>query len=134
MLTPTVTLRLPAARRDPAFPVGVHRRPWSTTKRCWISCAGAGQGSQVHTFGLHGMRWLLGAAGLLAGYRATTHWSRWISAPLGATADHDAVCVDRNRVTGGGGTGWPSILRLTLVSAGWSTARTAEANPAHGSK
>ncbi|MEO8619656.1 MAG: DJ-1/PfpI family protein [bacterium] len=46
---------------------------------------------------------LLGAAGLLNGYRATTHWmSLDLLALLGAEPVEDRVVVDRNRVTGGG--------------------------------
>lgn len=45
---------------------------------------------------------VLGAAGLLRGYRAATHWSaRDHLAAFGATASSERVCVDRNRVTGG---------------------------------
>src|SRR6476660_3677622 len=46
---------------------------------------------------------VLGAAGLLSGYRATTHWSAMdCLAPFGATPTNARVCGDRNRVTGGG--------------------------------
>ena len=46
---------------------------------------------------------VLGAAGLLRGYRATTHWSQMEAlAPFGAITTKTRVCVDRNRVTGGG--------------------------------
>jgi cyclohexyl-isocyanide hydratase len=45
---------------------------------------------------------VLGAAGLLKGYRAATHWTA-------------RVCVDRNRVTGGGVTAGIDFA-LTLVS------------------
>ena len=46
---------------------------------------------------------LLGAAGLLRGYRATTHWlSLDLLAPLGATPVAERVVIDRNRITGGG--------------------------------
>ncbi len=42
---------------------------------------------------------VLGAAGLLKGYRATTHWSAMDNlAPLGAIPTKTRVCVDRNRV------------------------------------
>jgi cyclohexyl-isocyanide hydratase len=45
----------------------------------------------------------LGAAGLLRGYRATTHWSAMdCLEPLGAIPTETRVCVDRDRVTGGG--------------------------------
>lgn len=46
---------------------------------------------------------LLGAAGLLRGYKATSHWSvRDHLALLGATPVHERVVRDRNRITGGG--------------------------------
>ena len=59
---------------------------------------------------------VLGAAGLLRGYRATTHWSAMDHlAPFGATPTKTRVCVDRNRVTGGGVTAGIDFA-LTLVS------------------
>jgi len=59
---------------------------------------------------------VLGAAGLLRGYRATTHWSAMDHlAPFGATPTRTRVCVDRNRVTGGGVTAGIDFA-LTLVS------------------
>lgn len=46
---------------------------------------------------------LLGAAGLLRGYRATTHWlSMELLGALGAEPVPERVVVDRNRITGGG--------------------------------
>lgn len=46
---------------------------------------------------------VLGAAGLLRGYRATTHWTAMEVLPLlGAEPVHERVVVDRNRITGGG--------------------------------
>jgi cyclohexyl-isocyanide hydratase len=46
---------------------------------------------------------VLGAAGLLRGYRATTHWTALdCLAPFGAISTKSRVCIDRNRVTGGG--------------------------------
>ena len=46
---------------------------------------------------------LLGAAGLLQGYRAACHWypREWLS-KFGATPSDDRVVIDRNRATGGG--------------------------------
>jgi cyclohexyl-isocyanide hydratase len=46
---------------------------------------------------------LLGAAGLLNGYRAASHWNYREHLPLfGATIDTARVVRDRNRMTGGG--------------------------------
>jgi cyclohexyl-isocyanide hydratase len=46
---------------------------------------------------------LLGAAGLLRGYRAATHWfARDSLALFGATPSGDRWVIDRNRATGGG--------------------------------
>ena len=48
---------------------------------------------------------VLGAAGLLDGYRAATHWAaRELLAPFGAQNVNERVVVDRNRITGGGAT------------------------------
>jgi cyclohexyl-isocyanide hydratase len=59
---------------------------------------------------------VLGAAGLLKGYRAVTHWSAMEAlALLGATPTQTRVCVDRNRITGGGVTAGIDFA-LTLVS------------------
>jgi cyclohexyl-isocyanide hydratase len=51
---------------------------------------------------------LLGAAGLLDGYEATTHWAYVDLLPhLGAKYVEKRVVRDRNRITGGGVTaGW----------------------------
>lgn len=46
---------------------------------------------------------VLGAAGLLNGYRATTHWASHDQlAMFGAIPVHERWVIDRNRVTGGG--------------------------------
>src|SRR3979490_607594 len=59
---------------------------------------------------------VLASPGLLEGYRATTHWSAMDNlAPLGAIPTKTRVCVDRNRVTGGGVTAGIDFA-LTLVS------------------
>lgn len=46
---------------------------------------------------------ILGAAGLLVGYRAGCHWAWRDLLPLfGAYPDDERVVIDRNRITGGG--------------------------------
>lgn len=46
---------------------------------------------------------VLGAAGLLRGYKAATHWAAMdILRYFGAEPVHDRVVIDRNRITGGG--------------------------------
>ncbi len=58
---------------------------------------------------------VLGAAGLLQGYRATTHWlSLEFLALLGATPVQERVVIDRNRITGAGVT---AGIDLALVIA-----------------
>jgi putative intracellular protease/amidase len=60
---------------------------------------------------------LLGAAGLLRGYRATSHWYvRDLLPFLGATPAAERVVVDRNRLTGGGVTAGLDF-GLTLAAA-----------------
>ena len=68
---------------------------------------------------------LLGAAGLLNGYAATTHWAyHELLALCGATPVSERVVVDRNRVTGGGITaGIDFALRLAAELCGDDTAR-----------
>jgi cyclohexyl-isocyanide hydratase len=69
---------------------------------------------------------VLGAAGLLQGYRAATHWTAMdFLAAFGAIPTKTRVCVDRNRVTGGGVTAGIDFA-LTLVSL-LIDRRTAEA-------
>lgn len=68
---------------------------------------------------------LLGAAGLLRGYRATSHWAYAGLLPLfGATRVDERVVVDRNRVTAGGVTaGIDFGLRIVAELAGEERAK-----------
>lgn len=68
---------------------------------------------------------LLGAAGLLKGYRAASHWNyRQHLAAFGATADEGRVVRDRNRITGGGVTaGIDMALQVLAILAGESQAQ-----------
>jgi cyclohexyl-isocyanide hydratase len=63
---------------------------------------------------------LLGAAGLLQGYRAASHWNYRQHLPLfGATADDARVVQDRNRITGGGVTaGIDFALQVVATARG----------------
>ncbi len=62
---------------------------------------------------------LLGAAGLLQGYKATTHWMAMddLSA-LGAIAVSDRVVCDRNRITGAGVTAGIDFA-FTVIAQLW---------------
>ncbi|HWE22555.1 MAG TPA: DJ-1/PfpI family protein [Myxococcales bacterium] len=68
---------------------------------------------------------VLGAAGLLRGYRATTHWlSLDLLSAFGAIPVRERVVVDRNRVTGGGVTaGIDFGLRLAAELRGENAAK-----------
>ena len=71
---------------------------------------------------------ILGAAGLLKGYRAATHWAARELLPLfGAEPVEARVVVDRNRITGGGVTaGIDFGLRLLLEIYGEDVAKTTQ--------
>jgi cyclohexyl-isocyanide hydratase len=68
---------------------------------------------------------ILGAAGLLQGYRAASHWAwRQHLASFGAEPVAERVVFDRNRVTGGGVTaGIDFALALTAAIRGEAHAR-----------
>lgn len=71
---------------------------------------------------------VLGAAGLLQGYRATTHWGFMPLLELfGALPVDERVVVDRNRITAGGVTaGIDFALRVVAEVAGVELAQSIE--------
>ncbi|MBS7663741.1 DJ-1/PfpI family protein [Pseudomonas lalucatii] len=71
---------------------------------------------------------LLGAAGLLKGYRAASHWAYRDYLPaFGAEIDAGRVVVDRNRITGGGITaGIDLALQVVARVRGEEEARAIE--------
>lgn len=71
---------------------------------------------------------ILGAAGLLRGYRATTHWAWMDMLPVfGAEPVGERVVTDRNRVTGGGVTaGIDFAITLTAALRGETHARAVQ--------
>ncbi|MBR0642719.1 DJ-1/PfpI family protein [Roseomonas hellenica] len=71
---------------------------------------------------------ILGAAGLLRGYRASSYWgTRDMLSMFGASPVDDRVVIDRNRVTGGGLTaGLDFGLALSAILRGEETARLQE--------
>lgn len=71
---------------------------------------------------------ILGAAGLLKGYRAATHWAGRDLLPLfGAEPVAERVVIDRNRITGGGVTAGVDFgLRLLLEIFGEDVAKTTQ--------
>ncbi|WP_180899909.1 DJ-1/PfpI family protein [Martelella soudanensis] len=79
---------------------------------------------------------VLAAAGLLKGYRAATHWSAREALPmLGAIVSTERVCIDRNRITGGGVTagidlGLTVIAELVSQQAAETIQLRIEYNPA----
>jgi cyclohexyl-isocyanide hydratase len=88
----------------------------------WVGAVGAGATwvTSVCTGSL-----ILGAAGLLDGYRAGCHWAQRDMLPLFGAIPVDArTVVDRNRVTGGGVTaGIDFALTLIALIRGESHAR-----------
>jgi cyclohexyl-isocyanide hydratase len=91
----------------------------------WVARVGAGATwvTSVCTGSL-----ILGAAGLLRGYRAGCHWAQRDMLPLfGALPVAERVVIDRNRITGGGVTaGIDFALTLTALLRGEAHARAVQ--------
>jgi cyclohexyl-isocyanide hydratase len=105
--------------------VGIGRVMNDDAAMAWLAGAGstATWVSSVCTGAL-----ILGAAGLLKGYKATTHWA-WHHhlARFGAEPVHARTVMDRNRVTGGGVTaGIDFALVLMAAVAGEDYARAVQ--------
>lgn len=73
---------------------------------------------------------ILGAAGLLKGYKATSHWlTHPLLAEFGATPVQERVVEDRNRITGAGVTaGLDFALTITARLAGTNYAKAEQLN------
>lgn len=73
---------------------------------------------------------LLGRAGLLAGYRAATHWAYMdLLSLVGAIPTEERVVVDRNRITSGGVTaGIDAALQIIVETAGRAVAEAIALN------
>ena len=85
------------------------------TRRCWTSCAGRRRAQNTSPRSARD-RWCWARPGCCKGYRAATHWTAMdYLGDFGAMPTKTRVCVDRNRVTGGGVTAGIDFA-LTLVS------------------
>ena len=96
------------------------------TRRCWLSCASRRKAPDTSPRSARD-RWCWARPACSKAIARRRTGRRWIfSAAFGATPTKTRVCVDRNRITGGGVTAGIDFA-LTLVVACWSTAETAEA-------
>ncbi len=124
-IVPTATLDA-ATEPDVLFvPGGPGQREMLDDAEVLAYCRHAGQKARYVTSVCTGSL-LLGAAGLLEGYEATTHWAYTELLPLfGARPRRARIVVDRNRVTAGGVTaGIDFGLRLVAELVGEALART----------
>jgi putative intracellular protease/amidase len=102
-ITPTTTLADCPADLDVLFvPGGQGQAPVAADVEVLEFLADRGARAKYVT-SVCGGSLILGAAGLLRGYRATSHWSGIDVLPLfGAEYAEGRVVTDRNRITGGG--------------------------------
>jgi len=102
-MTPTTSFADCPADIDVLFvPGGAGQGPVAADEEVLTFLADRG-GRARYVTSVCGGSLILGAAGLLRGYRATTHWSGIDVLPLfGAEYAEGRVVVDRNRITGGG--------------------------------
>ncbi len=94
---------------------GANTYPETSDASVVEAIAKAGAGAQYVTSVCSGSM-ILAEAGLLDGYKATTHWAylELLDAYPGVEIAHDRVVIDRNRMTGGGVTAGIDFA-LTLV-------------------
>ncbi len=114
-LLPTDTFRDCGQMDLICVPGGPGQARWMQDREVldWLATQGAG--AQWVTSVCSGSL-LLGAAGLLKGYRAASHWAyRDHLSRFGAVPDASRVCRDRNRITGGGVTAGIDMA-LTVVA------------------
>jgi cyclohexyl-isocyanide hydratase len=123
-LTPTTTLDACPALDVLFVPGGYGQEPLQTDEAVLRFLRDHGSKARYVTSVCTGSL-LLGAAGLLDGYEATTHWA-YVDrlASFGARYVKKRVVVDRNRITAGGVTaGLDFGLRVVSELAGEETAR-----------
>jgi cyclohexyl-isocyanide hydratase len=124
-LTPTTTLEACPEQLDVLFvPGGYGQEPLQTDEAVLRFLRDRGKTARYVTSVCTGSL-LLGAAGLLDGYEATTHWA-YVDrlASFGARYVKKRVVVDRNRITAGGVTaGLDFGLTLVAELAGEETAK-----------
>ena len=127
-ILPTATLSEGPRELDVLFvPGGMGTGAWMEDADVLAFLAKRGRSTRFVTSVCTGSL-LLGAAGLLDGYKAATHWAFYDALEaLGVKGVRERVVVDRNRVTGGGVTAGVDF-GLTLLAAlrGEPTARVTQ--------
>jgi cyclohexyl-isocyanide hydratase len=102
-IVPTVTLDDAADRYDILFVPGGYGQIAVIDDDAWLGFVRRIGGTARWVTSACTGALVLGAAGLLRGYRAATHWAFMELLPLvGAVPTHERVVIDRDRITGGG--------------------------------